>query len=1677
MFAQAPIYNVRTDVNVQTISSTPNVGVLTGANTVVIDPDFKSSMVRITDNGTEGTGGVNSNFMVDCGGSAEINFMSPDDKKFYLCDGGTSIIPFTFNPVTMQATRMYVSSFPSTNGMRITSNSTSGEWSFTQNNVMYDMENGSSTAGTPRLKSYDFTNQSTPPSPVTGFDFSSSSACHDTGDSFSGTIGWTEDPTVSRDDQTFASSVSITGGGQGTGTYIIVWNRTNGCRWYNTQTGKVGGQWGTAGTIGISDRYNIHNARLSKDGNWIKIGFQSCISTCTTNIQNYFWQISGTTVSTCVTSDNCLGHTSLGYTHLINSPTTPNQQSGTIRPLNSISSQTSLWTNGPATHTPWDNHYSWENANSSDNLPVLTSTTTNGIISFVWDDEIDALSTDGSQLTYRFAHTFGTDSSQFFSAANAIGSVSQDGRFFAWSSDWKGNLGSTTGGTTCTIGSNCRADVFMVALPAYVAPTLDAYGGSLSQQCGADTIRPVTATISTWSQSGTTVTVTLVSAPSPNFLVNDAVVISGAATSSGTPGPAINTPLPGGYASGELLNGNVLAALATVSGTTLTYTVSNSATANGTGGTITKGTYYTWKRASDSRWWFCTPLGNAFFANGVFTVTRPVGLDYQGVNNQTLQTGSGGGKYQSGLTTVRALNWGYQVVQRMKAWNFGYFAEYADTNVLPTSVTAGGFGGDNTLPAGSRLPFTWQLSPILYAAYNDSNRAAGPVHNELGLYRLGVFNGYMRGMADYLDPNYASWMNGLLTDTTTGANQAANNPHHEYLLAYIGDESDNMGGWSAGNDSSTSPPGVPPPAQPSFFYTVLGCGTNNSVSCTPSGGNTWGQVYYDTGSGSTDKQDPHWSWMILVSTPLDAGIAAALTPKQNSPRDVVFLDLETIAGGSRTAGCVVTLTLPTAYQDPYYVNELVWIAGAIPADLNGGPFTLTSLTSTTITYTQTGCSGAEPWTSGGVIYGANIRNWQKYDFSQWLQGLTEQQTGVSASRSGSTVTLTFSSNPFMTGDLLTVSGCSNTTFNTSAGSPVSVSTFTNTTVAYTQSGTGTSATGCTVGSGPGYTLATLNSAWGSNYDNFSSDASTLVTDTVGTGDGSTTIFNATLTCGSACSATNAIAPGSLVLTVNGIPIGGDDAVVTRALYNSGDPGAGMIRTSHRQFSVVSGTHTVLTSGAEQLACSGTGCASNIYKVGDVINASGITSSGGLMNCGLCVLTGVASTYVSFTNGSSNDTYTSGGTVASFDTVKQEPTATAGTLTSGTETLTFSSNPFAVSDKVTVTGFRSSGALMNGGPFIVTGANSTQITFTNGSGTETATSNGNVHNNPVGYTTGVIQVKFTFAPPSGQAIKATYYAGKGWTFGNGVLDEDGNCPSKVTGCWIPEYSTTNYAGPYMLTSSTRTITAAFRTDLENYQYHYGKTYLNINKSVAAAAAPGVMWSIGQLGGYGVPARSKVLQAAGQINDFLYIYQLPPNNPTSSGGTGTYITDGQARVDYVAKWAGDKPWINFMLYTAQADSYGLNDPNGYSVSGTLDFGTQVARGTFYQTRVNQFLTTQISSNCSCSFSGTFPFVGQAWWTWVDTYSAATTPRLNNYGLITTRDDPYDGKATSPSLGKDQWGYETGCQGQDAYFGGQTGKNPCEASTYGNFIGYVRDANLYWTNHISRTRATGTVGGTTQ
>jgi hypothetical protein len=122
---------------------------------------------------------------------------------------------------------------------------------------------------------------------------------------------------------------------------------------------------------------------------------------------------------------------------------------------------------GVCPSAPFDFHAGWSNVDANDTYPFFLTSVLN-VTPFLsaWYREVLAVSPITGTV-YRFAHTFNTGQSLRFSTQQAIGAISQDGRFYLWSSDWMGTLGSESGTSTCTLGgtkdgTGCRGDVFVV---------------------------------------------------------------------------------------------------------------------------------------------------------------------------------------------------------------------------------------------------------------------------------------------------------------------------------------------------------------------------------------------------------------------------------------------------------------------------------------------------------------------------------------------------------------------------------------------------------------------------------------------------------------------------------------------------------------------------------------------------------------------------------------------------------------------------------------------------------------------------------------------------------------------------------------------------------------------------------------------------------------------------------------------------------------------------------------------------------------------------------------------------------------------------------------------------------------------------------------------------------------
>jgi hypothetical protein len=402
---------------------------------VFTDPDFGSSMVRVTDATTNAE--FPGAFLQTEGGQA--NEWSGDALKFYVQGKGGRVFAFAFDP-----TKMSVNSLPNAKpGEGLVLPLRSGpSFSFVDPDLIY----GTSGPAPLTITSYRFsTGVSTP--------LLDTRNCGVQPPLGSG-------PSVTSDDDVSPSlddtRISISEGGSqfGKHMFVVVYDKNLGCRWYNTQTGQIGGQWGATGTATVTTPYLINHAYLSRSGNYVFI------------LVNWFgwyvWDLSTLTVSACpVHSDlyECAGYRAVGYDHLVNSPAILGDMQTVKRPLGKVAEISQLvW---PVSYE-WgqERHFTWSNVNVDDSTPVCGSTYSydgDTSIDQPYQGEIFCIETDGVASTiWRFAHNRATYIPPYFQT-QPLGSVSQNGSFFLFTSDWDAQLGTGANGKP-------RADVFIVRL-------------------------------------------------------------------------------------------------------------------------------------------------------------------------------------------------------------------------------------------------------------------------------------------------------------------------------------------------------------------------------------------------------------------------------------------------------------------------------------------------------------------------------------------------------------------------------------------------------------------------------------------------------------------------------------------------------------------------------------------------------------------------------------------------------------------------------------------------------------------------------------------------------------------------------------------------------------------------------------------------------------------------------------------------------------------------------------------------------------------------------------------------------------------------------------------------------------------------------------------------------------
>jgi hypothetical protein len=219
--------------------------------------------------------------------------------------------------------------------------------------------------------------------------------------------------------------------------------------------------------------YNIHQGQSNWSGSLVNIkqalyggtfgtppsGFVFCPNT-----------IAGPSNASCST-----GHSVGGNLDFINNSgligTTYNVLSTAVRAYNSPSSPANLLSSSqlPSGTPNTDMHYSWNDAGPFDRMPIgnvfvgtgvgngstnLNSNPCTSNQGVGWGNEVVALATDGSARVWRFAHHRGgaclnpntNDSNGAFSNSWPIGNISQDGKFYLFSSTFGWGLGNDVSG-------------------------------------------------------------------------------------------------------------------------------------------------------------------------------------------------------------------------------------------------------------------------------------------------------------------------------------------------------------------------------------------------------------------------------------------------------------------------------------------------------------------------------------------------------------------------------------------------------------------------------------------------------------------------------------------------------------------------------------------------------------------------------------------------------------------------------------------------------------------------------------------------------------------------------------------------------------------------------------------------------------------------------------------------------------------------------------------------------------------------------------------------------------------------------------------------------------------------------------------------------------------------------
>lgn len=404
-------------------------------NVVFQDPDLGSSMVRITDGNTnpKQPDGFFRN------PSGDRNEWSMDNSKFYVVGSSGANLAFAFDPSTMTVSALPGAGAGGALSVPLRSGPT---FSFLDPDLTY----GTALKAPLTITTYRFSTGKTAPL----FDTTN---CGTQPPLVAGPKQSSSDTTISDDDNRIV--ISAGGNAFGNRPFVIVFDKRLGCRWYNTQTGQIGGQWGPTGQASTPDTYSVNHVKISGNGQYARIGVA--------RTGFYVWDVTSLNVQSCKVHTGllCGGYAAVGYDTYINAPGVLDELNTFRRPLGDLADLTQLINPLPQPYY-WGmiKSFAWSNGLLDTNLPVCGATyspTGNPDVKQPYDGEVFCIETDGVASTiWRFAHNRAIWDPEYY-WTQPYGNISLDGRFFSFTSSWDGQVGTTSKGDP-------RTDVWIVHL-------------------------------------------------------------------------------------------------------------------------------------------------------------------------------------------------------------------------------------------------------------------------------------------------------------------------------------------------------------------------------------------------------------------------------------------------------------------------------------------------------------------------------------------------------------------------------------------------------------------------------------------------------------------------------------------------------------------------------------------------------------------------------------------------------------------------------------------------------------------------------------------------------------------------------------------------------------------------------------------------------------------------------------------------------------------------------------------------------------------------------------------------------------------------------------------------------------------------------------------------------------